>query len=128
MKKTEKCAQVVIQHPKTKKILGVSRKDNHNDFSLAGGKHESFDVGMAFTATRELLEETGIKRKIDYLTLIHKGEYDGKKQYTYTTSLKESDVISTRENHVVKWCDPAEIMAGSFGDYNKMIFEKMGII
>jgi len=128
MKQLDKCAQVVIVNPNTKMVLGVSRKDDHNDFGLAGGKYNQGDVGTGFTAKRELLEETGFSRRLDQLLLIHKGEYGGMMQYTYSTNFDENDVISTDEPHVVKWCTTKEIMNGSFGDYNEMIFKKMGLI
>ena len=57
-----KTAHIVIF--KDGKVLGVSRKDDHTDFGLPGGKMEDSDMGNPeFTAIRECKEETGIDAK-----------------------------------------------------------------
>ena len=73
-------AQVVLINPEGL-ILGVSRKDNHNDFGLIGGKMEEHDKSPEDTAIRETLEETGLK--ISNLRLVFVIHKNGLMGYTY---------------------------------------------
>ena len=59
---TGNSACVLIQDPYTGLILGVSRKDDPNDFGLPGGKCEPGEDSLT-TALRELREETGVLLK-----------------------------------------------------------------
>ena len=53
-----KSAVCVLITDKDKNILSVSRKDNHNDWGLPGGKLED-NESFLDAAIRETLEETG---------------------------------------------------------------------
>ena len=103
-------------------VLGVSRKDNHKDFGLPGGKMEDEDMGnIQITATRETKEETGLD--ISNLRLIfatHKGGYMG---YTYLAQY--SGEINHNEPHVVKWVPMQVLINGSFGKYNELVAESL---
>jgi NUDIX domain len=114
-------AQVVLINPEGL-ILGVSRKDNHRDFGLPGGKMDPEDMGdpMA-TAIRETKEETGLD--ITNLRLVfatHKGGYMG---YTYLADY--SGEINHNEPHVVGWKAMEVLINGSFGKYNKLVSESL---
>ena len=114
-------AQVVLIN-KEGLVLGVSRKTNHSDFGLPGGKEELEDSGVPIiTAYRETLEETGIKANNFKLVLaIHK---DGYMSYTYLADYEGE--INHNEPHVVKWVPFQELIDGSFGKYNKLVSESL---
>jgi 8-oxo-dGTP pyrophosphatase MutT (NUDIX family) len=117
----EKAAQVVLINEEGL-VLGVSRKDNHLDFGLPGGKMDPQDNGdPTETAIREVKEETGID--IHNLVLVfamHKKGYMG---YTYLAQY--SGDINHNEPHVVKWVPFEEIMKGSFGRFNTLVAESL---
>lgn len=114
-------AQVVVIN-KEGLILSVSRKTNHNDFGLPGGKAEDEDNGDPMvTAYRETLEETGIKTFNYRLVLaIHK---DGYMSYTYLADYEGE--INHNEPHVVAWMPLERLVKGSFGKYNKLVAESL---
>lgn len=123
------CAQIIIIHPLTREILGVSRKTDHNDFGLCGGKWDEGDLSPAHTAIREMLEEIGLIRTIDELIEVYGEEsYQGLKQHTFLMVFDpDKDILSTDEPHVIKWCKPEVLMAGSFGDFNERAFKAIGL-
>lgn len=103
-------------------ILGVSRKDNHNDFGLAGGKMDPEDNGdPMLTAIRECKEETGLD--ISDLQLVFAIHKSGNMGYTYLA--KYSGEIKHNEPHVVKWVPMQVLINGSFGRYNEMVSESL---
>lgn len=103
-------------------ILGVSRKDDHNDFGLIGGKMDPEDGGDPMvTAIRECKEETGLD--VTNLRLIFAIHKDGFMGFTYLADY--SGKIEHNEPHVVKW-QPMEVLVnGRFGKYNKLVSESM---
>lgn len=108
-------------------VLAVSRKHDPNDFGLPGGKQEP---GESFeeTAIRETLEETGIKLK--NLRFVFERETEGEVDYYTATFMAEVDgnsEPSTSEEGRAKWVPPIKIIEGCFGEYNKKLFEKLGI-
>jgi hypothetical protein len=103
-------------------ILGVSRKDNHNDFGLIGGKGEIEDNGDPMvTAIRECKEETGLD--VSDLQLVFAIHKSGNMGYTYLA--KYSGEINHNEPHVVKWVPMEVLINGSFGRYNQMVSESL---
>jgi hypothetical protein len=103
-------------------ILGVSRKDNHFDFGLPGGKMDPEDNGDPIvTAIRECKEETGLDvYDLQLVFAIHKS---GNMGYTYLA--KYSGEINHNEPHVVKWVPMEVLINGSFGRYNQMVSESL---
>jgi ADP-ribose pyrophosphatase YjhB (NUDIX family) len=103
-------------------ILGVSRKDDHNDFGLIGGKMEPQDDNdPTNTAIRETLEETGLEiYNLRLVFAIHKDSFMG---YTYLADYKGE--INHNEPHVVKWVPMERLVMGSFGKYNKMVSDSL---
>lgn len=114
-------AQVVLINPQGL-ILGVSRKNDHNDFGLPGGKMDPEDNGdpMA-TAIRECKEETGLD--VSDLQLVFAIHKSGNMGYTYLA--KYSGEINHNEPHVVKWVPFQVLINGSFGRYNEMVSESL---
>ena len=114
-------AQVVLINPQGL-ILGVSRKDDHNDFGLIGGKMDPQDNNdPILTAIRETREETGLE--IGNLRLVFAIHKEGFMGYTYLADY--SGEINHDEPHVVKWVPMERLVLGSFGKYNKMVSESL---
>jgi predicted NAD-dependent protein-ADP-ribosyltransferase YbiA (DUF1768 family)/8-oxo-dGTP pyrophosphatase MutT (NUDIX family) len=118
MKKT---AQVVLINNEGF-VLGVSRKTDHNDFGLPGGKMDAEDLdNPETTAIREIKEETGLDiTDLNLVFAIHKDGYMG---YTYIA--KYTGEIDHNEPHVVKWVPFETLIAGSFGRYNRLVSESL---
>lgn len=121
--------QAVILNDKGE-ILSVSRKNNHNDAGLPGGKVDELDhqhgIYGPFEAAliREVKEETGLNINMETAELVFAIHKDGYMGYTYL--IKDwSGEIQTDEPHVVKWTYFAEIMTGSFGRYNCLVGESL---
>jgi ADP-ribose pyrophosphatase YjhB (NUDIX family) len=114
-------AQVVLINP-SGLILGVSRKNNHYDFGLIGGKMDPSDNNdPKLTAIRETKEETGLD--IYDLKLVFAIHKDGNMGYTYLA--KYTGEINHNEPHVVKWVPMQVLINGSFGKYNEMVSESL---
>jgi 8-oxo-dGTP pyrophosphatase MutT (NUDIX family) len=117
--------QVVLLNNK-QEVLAVSRKDDHTDFGLIGGKVDPEDKGLEEAMVRECKEETGLD--ITNFVLIFSMHKDGYMGYTYLADW-EGDIFTT-ENHVVKWVAFEEIYKGSFGKWNKLVgmsLKSMGV-
>ncbi len=115
--------QVVLINPDGY-TLGVSRKDNHNDFGLIGGSLEDFDATPEEGAIRETLEETGLK--ISNLRMIYAKSKGGRMGYTYLADYSgEIDYDKEKEPHVVKWTTFDELIKGKFGEWNKQVFQSL---
>lgn len=119
----EKAVTLILTNDENQ-VLGVSRKTDHNDFGLVGGRVEEYDFDLITAIERETKEETGLE--IFNVSLIHAEEWGGYEQYTFVADYHGR--IYTEEPHVVKWLDPSELLKGSFGEYNKKVFEKLNII
>ena len=104
-------------------VLSVSRKDNHNDAGLIGGKVDQHET-LKEALYREVHEETGLSINVETTELVFAIHKDGYMGYTYL--IKDwSGEIQTYEPHVVKWTYFAEIMTGSFGRYNCLVGESL---
>ncbi len=102
-------------------VLGVSRKDNHEDFGLIGGKRDECDKDILDTAYRECKEETGLDiTNLRLIFAIHKG---GNMGYTYLADY--SGEINHNESHIVKWVPFQTLVRGSFGRYNQLVAESL---
>lgn len=115
--------QVVVINPEGY-ILGVSRKEDHTDFGLVGGSLEDYDATPEEGAIRETFEETGLK--ISNLRLIYAKSKGGRMGYTYLADYEgEIDYDVEKEPHVVKWTVFDEVLKGTFGDWNKQVFQSL---
>ena len=120
-KKLKYSVQAVILN-KHNQILAVSRKNNHEDFGLVGGKVDKTDKSLKSALIREIKEETGLKVKKKHLHKIFQIHKGGKMSITYYCT-KYSGLIYTNEPHVVKWGSIEDIIKGTFGKYNKLVQE-----
>lgn len=103
-------------------VLGVSRKTDHNDMGLPGGKMDLEDnENPMATAIRECKEETGLDiSDLKLVFAIHKG---GNMGFTYLA--KYDGEINHNEPHVVKWVEFQTLVRGSFGRYNQLVAESL---
>lgn len=114
--------QVVLINSKGE-ILTVSRKDNHNDMGLPGGKVDPEDNGDPIVAAiRETKEETGLD--ITNLRLIFAMHKNGFMGYTFLADYEGE--IHTDEPHIVKWAPFNTVIENSsFGRWNTMVAESL---
>lgn len=113
-----KQAVVVLLKNSNGQILGVSRKDDLDNFGLIGGKLEK-NESLEQAAIRETKEETGLvitnlqkifehSENLEYHTTCFSADYSGE--------------INTSEKGSVRWIDWEYLFKGSFGDYNRKLF------
>jgi 8-oxo-dGTP pyrophosphatase MutT (NUDIX family) len=113
MTKLSACSLLI----KDGKILAVSRKDNHNDFGLIGGKVEENETPEQ-AVLRETTEETGLH--LTNLKEVFSAPCNGS---VCTTFMAEyNGEIKTDEYHIVRWVEWEDLFAGTFGDYNRQLF------
>ena len=120
----KECVQIIILN-EDNQVLAVSRKDNHSDFGLPGGKVDPEDVNCIEAIIREVKEETGLtvyEKDLTQIFSMHRDEYMG---YTYLCSRKLHGPIETDEPHVVKWSNYQEVKDGSFGYWNTLVYESL---
>ena len=112
--------QIVLLNDKNE-VLAVSRKDDHADFGLVGGKVDPEDKTPEDAAIRETKEETGLD--ITNLRLVYAMHKNGIMGYTYLSDW--TGEINTDEPHVVKWTAFEVVMTGSFGYWNQKVVESL---
>lgn len=115
--------QVVILN-ELGQVLAVSRKDNHDDFGLPGGKVDPEDESLESALVREVKEETGLDIKEEHLLPVFSMFKDGYMGHTYLCEVYEGK-IETDEPHVVKWTNYEVVAEGSFGYWNLMVSESL---
>ncbi len=111
-------------------VLAVSRKDDHNDFSLPGGWVDDKDTSLEMAICREIKEETGLVVKPTNLLQLLSMHRGASMSYSYYVKEYEGE-IETDEPHIVKWTDFEEIKDGSFGYWNTLVemsVDNFGII
>lgn len=118
----------VIVMNKNGKIVAVSRKDDHSDFGLPGGKVDSEDKDTLEACIRELREETGLLFERAKFIKIYEGGHMNYWQSTYYVSVDSNVddlVFNYNEPHIVKWSDWQTVFDGSFGEYNRLVHSRL---
>jgi len=119
----EGTVQIVLINP-SGYTLGVSRKDNHDDFGLIGGSLEDYDLTPEDGGIREALEETGLT--ISNLRLVYVKSKNGRLGYTYLADyVGEINYDYEKEPHLVKWTTFDVLIAGQFGVWNKQVYQSL---
>ena len=107
------------------KILSVSRKSNHNDFNLFGGKLENGETWKQ-ALIRECYEETGYN--INIIPIYYEAMCDDTLVRTYVCIATDYSLeYPEKDLAVVKYLSPSELTSGIFGDYNKALFKHFNI-
>lgn len=102
-------------------VLCVSRKTDHTDFGLVGGKVDPEDLTPIDAAYRETKEETGLN--ITNLRLVYAMHKNGSMGYTYLADW--SGEITYNEPHIVKWGTFSDLINGSFGKWNQQVYDSL---
>ena len=118
----KKAVQIVLLNNEGE-VLAVSRKEDHTNFGLVGGKVDPEDVDEKAAAIRETKEETGLD--ITNLRLIFSMHKKGYMGYTYLADYNPNQEIHTDEPHVVKWTGFQCVFDGWFGRWNKLVYESL---
>lgn len=124
------CALIARSSPFGLTFLGVSRKDNHRDFGLPGGKVEEGE-GLFEALHREVLEETGYTINDTVLEVFRNTDKDGYEVVTLIATVdlnKQRQSVAPQETGVVSWVTAYQLMQGSFGAYNRQLFESLGYL
>ena len=107
------------------KILSVSRKSNHNDFNLFGGKLESGETWKE-ALIRECYEETGYN--INIIPVYYEAMCDDTLVRTYVCIATDLDLnYPEKDLAVVKFLAPTKLTEGAFGEYNSKLFKHFNI-
>lgn len=112
-------------------FLGVSRKNNWNDWGFPGGKSDEGEF-ITSCALRELKEETGLIAL--HMDLMDVRDYDNKtvdpvshdEVWLYRVTKYDGELIPNgdlilRGEGITKWITTRELLLGSFNDYNRQI-------
>ena len=107
------------------KILSVSRKENHNDFNLFGGKLEN-DETREEALIRECYEETGYN--INIIPVYYEAMCGDTLVRTYICVATDYSLEYPEKGmHIVKFLSPSALTSGSFSKYNSKLFKHFNI-
>lgn len=124
-------ACMLIINPMTGQFLGVSRKNDHEDMNLVGGKEDEEDyilgprrgmTSIEYAARRECFEETGIF-VTDMIQVFCRMART--RMVTTFLALSWHGEIKSSEEGVVKWLDLDELYKGTYGPYNKLLIREV---
>lgn len=118
-------------------FLGVSRKDDHTDFSFPGGKQDP-NESIAACMERELFEETGYVIGSLTPSILREAFHEnhtkpGVAYYctVFKTGVKNVKKVAEPEEGggVVKWCTAEELLKGrAFADFVARTLQMLGAL
>ena len=103
---------------KEDKILGVTRKYNHNDWGLPGGKLDPGETALE-AIIRESKEETGLD--IFNVELIDQRVFKDRLVYLFKADWSGEINYDPITEGICDWVTWKELLEGSFGEYNSEI-------
>lgn len=112
----------VILDVDTNNIVCVSRKTDHTDFGLPGGKVDLDDSTKESGLIREIKEETGLTVKEEDMALVLSMYKNRKMSHTYFIT-KYRGELRTNEPHVLKWAPFEEVTKGTYSEWNTMLYD-----
>lgn len=106
-------------------VLAVSRKENHADLGLPGGRLEPGET-FAQAIIREVREEVGVR--VCLMTDVFDHPDRGYYAHTFMVHHWEGEPYSV-EGAAVLWVHPDRLLdpVCSFHEYNRALFEHLGI-
>ena len=110
-------------------FLSVTRKNDHTDFGLPGGKLD-FGETLIQCAKREVLEETGYELNVDPYNPFM--QIDSNEMFTitfkanFTTDNPIRHSVDEKETGLVGFVNKEQLFASSFGAYNKAMLTHFG--
>lgn len=124
-------ACALIENEAGNLYLSVTRKNNHSDFGLPGGKYDpDEDMDLVDTALRETVEETGMN--VEIITTIEPYIEDDCYTYFGRTTLIPDTEINLNETGKIGFVSEEVLQnQSSFGKYNKRMFQhfkNLGVI
>ena len=103
---------------KEDKILGVTRKYNHSDWGLPGGKLDPGETALQ-AIVREAKEETGLD--IFNVELLDQRVFKDRLVYLFKAEWSGEIEYDTQTEGLCDWVTWKELLEGSFGQYNLYI-------
>jgi 8-oxo-dGTP pyrophosphatase MutT (NUDIX family) len=100
---------------KEDKILGVTRKYNHSDWGLPGGKLDPGETALQ-AIVREAKEETGLD--IFNVELLDQRVFKDRLVYLFKAEWSGEIEYDPQTEGLCDWVTWKELLEGSFGQYN----------
>ncbi len=119
----QKIARCIVRR-EDGKFLCVYDPEEPDRASLPGG-HVEPGERVEDGALRELWEETGLKA--DNMRLVSVDEFMDKEISLFVVNSYDGALKSSDEGKL-GWCTVATLVSGSFGEYYKKVFEKLGYL
>lgn len=122
---------VLIYDENQGEILSCSRKNDHTAWGLPGGKIDPGEQPVQ-AAMRELKEETGFFT--DYLEVCYAAIADEHigvcvcyRAPNMAWFVRAIGIKQIPQEGLVAWKTPTDLANGPFGEYNRAMFEELGI-